>query len=113
MDGGGASGRRFAADFRRLVTPVLTREIFRLAGELADDRLSFGEAMAELMALAWRRGAGYLPEDLQDELSDWLSTTLLDEACMAEDAQALVLSLLREPSREVMRQRIREFLDDG
>ena len=104
---------RFAADFRRLVMPVLASEITRLAAELADDRLSFGEAMAELMSLAHRRGAGYLPDQVHDDLREWLSTTLLDEACRAGDVAALVHSLLREPSRDAMRQRIREFIDDG
>ena len=110
MDGGGAPAR-FANDFRRVVTPVLKREAARLGNELADDLLSFPEAMAELLSLAYRRGAGYLPEPLQDELRDWLSATLLDEAEGAADAVALVQGLLREPSRDVIRQRIREFLD--
>jgi len=84
---------RFAADFRRLVMPVLALEITRLAAELADDRLSFGEAMAELMSLAHRRGAGYLPDQVHDDLREWLSTTLLDEACRAGDVAALVTAI--------------------
>lgn len=112
MDGGGAPSR-FATDFRRVVTPVLKREAERLGSDLADDRLSFPEAMAELMSLAYRRGAGYLPEPIQDELRDWLSATLLDEAEGAAEALTLVLGLLREPSRDVIRQRIREHLDNG
>ena len=105
--------RRFATDFRRLVVPVLAREINRLAAELADGGLTFSEAMAELMSLAYRRGAGYLPEPLLDELQDWIATTLVNDAALAEEAQDLVQSLPREPSRDVMRQRIRDFLDDG
>jgi hypothetical protein len=112
VDGGGPPGR-FAADFRRLVTPILTREITRLAPDVADGRLSFSEAMAELMRMAWRRGAGYLPEPLQEELQDWIASTLLDEACLIEEAEALLQSLLREPSRDVMRSAIRKFIDDG
>jgi len=112
MDDGRTPGR-FAADFRRHVTPILKREAARLGAELADDRLAFSDAMAELLSLAWKRGAGYLPEPLREELGDWLTATLLDETNLAEEAMALVRSLLREPSRDVLRARIREYLDDG
>jgi len=104
---------RFAADFRRIVIPDLQREIQRLAPEVADGSLSFSEAMAEVCRHAHRRGAGYLPEPLRDELEDWIATTLLNDAAFADEAQALGQSLLREPSREVMRNAIRKFLDDG
>jgi hypothetical protein len=110
---GDAPPSRFASDFRRLVTPILTREINRLAPDMADGLLAFSEAMAELMRLAWRRGAGYLPEPLQEELQDWIASTLLDEACLIEEADALLQSLLREPSRDVMRAAIRKFTADG
>lgn len=109
---GGGAPTRFAADFARIVTPVLAAEIVRLASDLADDRLSFGEAMDELVALAHRRGAGHLPEPIHADLLEWLATALLDEAELASEAIALVQSLLREPSRDVMRRAIREFLDD-
>ena len=112
MDDGRTPGR-FAAAYRRHVTPVLKREAARLGTELADDLLSFSDAMAELLSLAWSRGAGHLPEPLREELGDWLAATLLDETDLAEEAMALVQSLLREPSRDVMRARIREYLDDG
>lgn len=103
---------RFAADFRRLVAPKLQAEAERLAGDVADDRLTFPEAVAELMALAHRRGAGYLPEAVYDDLREWLAETLLNEACLAEEATALVQRLLREPSREAMRNAVREFLNE-
>ena len=102
----------FETDFRRHVVPVLRAEITRLAGDLADDRLSFPEALAELRGLAHRRGAGFLAEPVRDALTEWLSATLLDEACLAERAAALVTRLLREPSRDVMRRAIRGFIDD-
>lgn len=109
---GGGAPNAFAADFRRIVVPVLLAEIRRIASELADDRISFGEAMAELEHLAHRRGAGYLTEPIRDQLTDWLSATLIEETELAEDAMALIRSLLREPSREVMQRAIREFLGD-
>lgn len=114
MDGGGTPRpTRFAADFRRFVIPALTREVARLAPLVADGGIAFSEAMAEVMGTAYRRGAGYLPEGLRDELLDWVAATLLEEVDLAEAARDLVEGLLREPSREVMRQRIREFMDDG
>lgn len=105
--------RRFAVDFRAHVVPIMQREIARLAGDMAADEITFPEAMAELMDLAQRRGAGYLPDAIYDDLREWISVTLLDEAILAEDARALVLRLLREPSRDVLRQAVREFLTHG
>jgi hypothetical protein len=102
----------FAATFRRLVAPKLQAESYRLATELVADRLTFPEAMAELLAYAHRRGAGYLPEAIYDDLRDWLSRILLDDTELAEEATALVQRLLREPSREAMRKAVREFLDE-
>jgi hypothetical protein len=114
VDGGGTPRpTRFAADFRRIVIPTLTREINRLAPDVADGGMAFSDAMAELMRLAYQRGAGYLPEGLRDELLDWVATTLLDEVDLVDEAQGLVESLLREPSRDAMRAAIRKFLDDG
>jgi hypothetical protein len=104
---------RFAADFRRIVIPTLTREINRLAPDVADGQMAFSDAMAELTRLAYQRGAGYLSEGLRDELVDWVAQTLLEETDLAEEAEALVQSLLREPSRDVIRAAIRKFLDDG
>jgi len=114
VDGGGTPRpTRFAADFRRIVIPTLTREINRLAPDVAGGGMAFSDAMAELMRLAYQRGAGYLPEGLRDELLDWVATTLLEEIDLAEEAEALLQSLLREPSRDVMRSAIRKFIDDG
>lgn len=109
---GGEAPRRFATDFRAHVVPVIQREITRLAGDMADNAIEFPEAMAELLHLAQRRGAGYLPDAIYDDLREWISVTLLDEATLAEDARDLVLRLLREPSRDVLRQAVREFLSD-
>jgi hypothetical protein len=78
---------------------------------MAADEITFPEAMAELLSMAQRRGAGYLTDALWDEFREWLSLTLLDEAILAEEARALVLSLLREPSRDMLRAAVREFLD--
>jgi hypothetical protein len=113
VDGGGPPPGRFASDFRRIVIPTLTREISRLAPDVADGGMAFSDAMAELMSLAYRRGAGYLPEPLRDELLDWVATTLLVEVDLVEETQDLVESLLREPSRDAMRVAIRKFLDHG
>ena len=85
-----------------------------LAAGLADGGLTFSEAMAgtdEPRLPPGRKDT--LPEPLLDELQDWIATTLVNDAALAEEAQDLVQSLPREPSRDVMRQRIRDFLDDG
>ena len=74
--------------------------------------LGFGEAMAELMHVAHRRGAGYLPDSVHDDLHEWLAVGLFDEATLADEARALVLGLLREPSRDVLRQAVLEFLNE-
>ena len=49
----------------------------RIWGNLvACDVYSFGEALALIWARACQLGSGYLPDDVQDELRDWLITEL-------------------------------------
>jgi hypothetical protein len=100
----------FASDFRRHVAPILRTATTAFGEDLSDDRLTFPEAMAELQTLAYARGAGFLPEHVRDELTNWLGSNLLNAACLAEDANALVERLRREPDRAVMRNAIRAFL---
>lgn len=67
---------RFPQHFDREVTPKLANLVAIWGNLVACDAYSFGEALALLWAYAWKRGAGYLPHDVQDELRDWLVTEL-------------------------------------
>lgn len=98
----------FANRFRDLVLPKLEAIIDQ---RRADGSICFHETHAEVMAEARRLGAYYLPDDKLNDLIDWSQTTILDAVTELDDAVDLVLSLLREPSRDVMQRRIREFLD--
>jgi len=67
---------RFSEHFDREVTPRLAA-MCRIWGNLvACDVYSFGEALALIWAHAWKLGAGYLDEDVQTELRDWMVTEL-------------------------------------
>lgn len=72
--------------------------------------VTFTEAQSEVMAEATRLGASNLPDDHLHDLIDWIQTELLTSAIDAEEAAALVQRLLREPSRDIIRAAVREFL---
>jgi hypothetical protein len=88
-----------------------------VAGALARDEMTFGEAWAEVMTEAIRLGASYLSEAHYEALSDWLGALLLVEADRVQDetdaADALVARLLREPSRLKLRAAVRTYLNGG
>jgi hypothetical protein len=109
---------RFAADCRRCVGPILEREIVRLAADIAasesmDDGPTFGEAVTELMVLANRRGATFLPAPVYHDLVEWVSVTLLNETVLADEAHALIRGLLRESSRDKLREAVRDFVNEA
>lgn len=67
---------RFPYHFDKEVTPRLA-ELIRWSGNLvACDAYSFGEAVALIWRQAFKLGAGYLPDDVQHELHDWILTEL-------------------------------------
>jgi len=67
---------RFPEHFDREVTPRLAAMCRSWGNMVACDVYSFGEALGLIWARAWQLGAGYLPDDVQDELRDWLITEL-------------------------------------
>ena len=67
---------RFPYHFDKEVTPRLA-ELIRWSGNLvACDAYSFGEVVALVWREAFRLGAGYLPDDVQHELRDWILSEL-------------------------------------
>lgn len=106
------SGRsNFSDRFRALVVPRLQASIDALAPDVASGSITFSEAQSDVMAEATRLGASNLPPAHLDDLIDLIQTDLLDAVILAEEADALVQSLLREPSRDVLRAAVRGFLD--
>ena len=107
----------FADHYRAHVLPRLRQMTIEAADHWLAEEPTFSEIFDEIWHEAVRRGATRLPENLRDELHDWLMTLLAERIEAAEklqdDADALVRSLLREPSRDVLRERIREFLSAG
>lgn len=107
----------FAAAFRLHVTPRLRDLVIARSIEFWADDLGFVEIMAEVWCYALTLGGGFLPQDHQDALRDWLYAFLTEQIDAAEkiqqDADDLVLSLLREPSREVLRASVRGFVRAG
>jgi len=104
----GSSRTHFANRFRDLVLPRLAAII---AARCADGSIDFHTTHHEVMAEARRLGAHYLPDDKLSDLIDWSQTTILDAVAALDDATDLVERLLREPSREVIRTAVREFMD--
>jgi len=82
------------------------------------DQRDFVDLADEIWLFARSRGAGYLSEERQDALRDWLYASLTEQieaadAALTVEADAFVHSLMREPSREVIRTKVREFLGVG
>ena len=69
---------RFVDHFDRLVTPQLERLCIAQAYLVQCNVSTYGEAMASLWRYAWTRGAGFIPDDVQAELRDWLASTLIE-----------------------------------
>ena len=103
----------FDAHFREQVVPDLRRAISRFANEMADDKIGYTAASAELMHMAHQRGAGRLSDVSHGKLEEWVGRKLLDEVLSVEDTRALVRGLLREPSRAALRTAVREFVSGG
>lgn len=67
---------RFPDHFDRHVTPRLA-ELIQWSGNLvACEAYSFGEVMSLLWREAYKLGCGYLADDVQDELRDWMLVEL-------------------------------------
>ena len=67
---------RFPYHFDKEVTPRLA-ELIRWCGNLvACEAFSFGDVVALVWREAYRLGAGYLPDDVQLELRDWILSEL-------------------------------------
>ena len=102
-----ASTAHFATRYRALVLPRLERLI---EARIADGTISFRDTYSEVMAEAARLGSGFLAPELLDDLIDWAQAAILDALVAVEEAETLVVDLMRESSREVIRQRVREFV---
>ena len=104
----------FATAFLALVVPDLRTSIADRASSVTSGETSFSDALADIRQQASRRGAGYLPPAHYDALLDWTAATLLTACAEAEklagEADALIQSLLREPSRDVLRSSVAAFI---
>ena len=77
----------FASTFREIVTPSLERECYVMGVLVSCGLEDFSSAKHRVSALAYARGAGFLPEHLHDSLTDWILTRLLHHV-EAADARA-------------------------
>ena len=79
----------FAEDFKREATPRL-RHAARLNGLFVACGLdTFAEAHQAIHEEASYVGAGFLPEEIYDDLCEWITTTLLAEIIAAEQRHGL------------------------
>lgn len=86
---------RFPYHFDKEVTPRLA-ELIRWCGNLvACEAYSFGEMVGFVYAEAYRLGAGYLPDDVQLELHDWIMTELGESIFASQPPGALLPSTVR------------------
>ena len=69
----------FAQHYRALVLPQLARLAKAEAACIAAGVEDYPDAMAVLYRHARALGMGFLPESLQDQLDDWMASTLLLE----------------------------------
>lgn len=76
----------FAGEFRRVAIPVLARscEVHGLFVALRLETVS--QALAEVMAEAWRHDAAWLPEEHFEQLETWVMDTLLTAAAVKREA---------------------------
>lgn len=107
----------FAEGFRAYVLPRLKEVIAERCAEFLYADLTYGDIVSEVWTFAARRGVHYLPAEHETVLREWVHAQVSEriEAAerLAHEAEALVLSLMREPSREVLRRRIGEFISGG
>lgn len=104
----------FAEAYLALVIPDLRTTIADCATSVASGGTSFSDTLADIRYEAIRRGARHLSPSHYDALMDWTAATLLT-ACieaekMADEADALIQSLLREPSRDILRSSVAAFI---
>jgi len=94
----------FAETFNRLVGPVL-KERCRVQGFfIALGESEFIEAHSAVAALAYARGAAYLPDVLQIALDQWIAETLLkyaDEFTPAAEESARVADRVAAEARNL------------
>ena len=74
----------FPIHYRQHVMPKLRQQIDLQAFLIACDTTTYSDAHAEVIGLAHRYGAGYLPDRLRDQLHDWISDNLLSAIMAAE-----------------------------
>lgn len=107
----------FATAYRAHVLPRLREAVSVASMAFWADDLSFGDIATDVWGVAHRHGADFLPDDHRDILRDWLYSLLTEQIDAAEEIQrtadALVRNLLREPSRAILRERVRGFVRAG
>jgi hypothetical protein len=69
----------FVIHFRAHVVPRLQAQIPQIVREFLADERTYSEAYHTLWWFAWKRGAGLLSEELQDELSQFIHGALTDQ----------------------------------
>lgn len=67
---------RFPDHYDRNVTPRLAELIAWCGNLVACEAYTFGEVVSLVWREAYRVGAGYLADDVQEELRDWILTEL-------------------------------------
>jgi hypothetical protein len=95
----------FADHFRLHAIPRV-RAAINAAAKSRDFATITGAAWDE----ARRLGAGYLDQPHFDAFREWLTITAAAELDLVDEADNLVTTLMREPSRDVMRGAVRAFL---
>jgi hypothetical protein len=75
----------FAKAFRELVIPQLSQRCRTGGFCIARGRWTFSEASEFVWALAQRRGARHLPDDISDELDQWIDAEVLEASIAMEN----------------------------
>jgi hypothetical protein len=103
-----------AAAFRQHVIPRLRQMVIARSILFWTEDRPFLDLADEIWLEGIRLGSGLLPEDHQEALRDWLYAFLTEQIDAAEkiadDAEKLVIGLLREPSRKVLRGAVDRFV---
>ena len=68
----------YPADYRALAVPRLQHAARLAAIAVVTEEATFGDAMLDLLALAYRLGAGRLTDDIRLDLHDMLAAWLLE-----------------------------------